>query len=333
MAKIRVAINGFGRIGRSACKIIMDNDDMELVAINDLADNETLAHLLRYDTAYGRYDAEIKSAKDSLTINGRKIPVHEEKDPSKLPWKKLKVDVVLESTGVFTRDGAAKAHLEAGARRVIVSAPTKGTGGIKTYLRGVNEKDYKDDEVISNASCTTNCIGPVISVMQDTFGIKKAFITTIHGYTSTQNLQDGPHKDLRRARAAAENIVPTTTGAALATTEAIPELKGKFDGTAIRVPVITGSITDFTLLLSKNVTVKQINNAFKKAAKMPRYTGIMRVIEDPIVSSDIIGDSHSAIVDLGLTKVVDGDLVKIFAWYDNEWGYANRLVEQIKIVA
>lgn len=332
MKKIRVAINGFGRIGRSACKIIMESDDYDLVAINDLADNNTLAHLLRYDTAYGRYGKVVKSTKSSITVDGKKIPVYEEKDPRKLPWKKYKVDVVLECTGVFTKDGASRAHLEAGARRVIVSAPTKGTGGIQTYLLGVNTDDYKDDEVISNASCTTNCIGPVISVMMENFGIHKALMTTIHGYTSTQNLQDGPHKDLRRARAAAQNIIPTTTGAAVATTEAIPELKGKFDGLAVRVPVITGSLTDFTLYLKKKTTAKEISKVFKKAEGMPRYKGILKTTEEPIVSSDIIGESYSAIVDLPMTKVVDGDLVKVFAWYDNEWGYANRLVEQIKVV-
>lgn len=333
MTKVRVAINGFGRIGRSAAKILLEKEDLELVAINDLADNDVLAHLLKYDTAYGRYDKKVTATKDSISIDGKNIPVFEERDPEKLPWKKLKIDVVLESTGVFTKDGAAKAHLKAGARRVIVSAPTKGSGGIKTYLLGVNTDEYKDEEVISNASCTTNCIGPVISVMMENFGIEKALMTTIHGYTSTQNLQDGPHKDLRRARAAAANIIPTTTGAAVATTEAIPELTGKFDGLSVRVPVITGSLTDFTLLLKKKTTVEEINRAFEEAEKMPRYRGIMRTTKDPIVSSDIIGDTHSSIVDLAMTRLVDGDMVKVFAWYDNEWGYANRLVEQIKIVS
>ncbi|OGE78309.1 MAG: type I glyceraldehyde-3-phosphate dehydrogenase [Candidatus Doudnabacteria bacterium RIFCSPHIGHO2_01_FULL_46_14] len=332
MAKIRIAINGFGRIGRSAFKIASQSKDLEVAAINDLTDSKTLAHLLKYDTAYGIYDKDVRAEPGFLIVDKKPIPVLAEKDPSKLPWKEKNIDVVLECTGFFVKDGSAKQHLVAGAKRVIVSAPTQGTGGIQTYLLGVNDLNYADDSVISNASCTTNCLGPVAQVILDNFGIRKAVMTTIHSYTADQNLQDGPHKDLRRARAAAANIVPTTTGAAVSVTEVVPELKGKFDGLAIRVPTITGSITDFTFLVAKKVTAEQINDMFRSEAGKPRYKGIMAVTEDPLVSSDIVGNPHSAIVDLGLTKVVDGDLVKVMAWYDNEWGYANRLVEQIFVV-
>ncbi|MBI4050222.1 MAG: type I glyceraldehyde-3-phosphate dehydrogenase [Candidatus Doudnabacteria bacterium] len=332
MAKIRVAINGFGRIGRSAFKVALEKKNLEVVAINDLTDAKTLAHLLKYDTAYGIYEREVAARLGKLIVDKKPYPIFAEKDPSKLPWRKLKVDVVLECTGVFTKDGAARVHLAAGAKRVIVSAPTKGTGGIKTFVMGVNEDQFRGDAVISNASCTTNCLGPVAQVILDKFGIKKAMMTTVHSYTQDQNLQDGPHRDLRRARAAAANIVPTTTGAAIAATEAIPDLRGKFDGIALRVPTITGSVTDFTFLVSRRVSVDAINGAFRAAARQKRYQGILAVTEDPIVSSDIIGTTYSAIVDVGFTRVVDGDLVKVLAWYDNEWGYANRLVEQIALV-
>ena len=333
MAKIRVAINGFGRIGRSAFKIAFEKKSMAIVAVNDLTDARTLAHLLKYDTAYGIYEQAVSWDDGYLIVEKKKIPVLSIKEPKDLPWRDMKVDVVLECTGIWTRDGAAKQHLMAGARRVIVSAPTSGTGGIKTFLLGVNDKKYKDDNVISNASCTTNCIGPVAQIILENCGIKKAMMTTVHSYTADQNLQDAPHKDLRRARAAAANIVPTTTGAAIATTEAIPELKNKFDGIAIRVPTITGSLTDFTFLVERSVTVDEINQIFRDAAGSPRYRDILAVTEAPIVSSDVIGSTDSAIVDLGFTRVVGGDLVKVLAWYDNEWGYANRLVEQIEIVA
>src|SRR3990167_1286032 len=329
MSKIRVAINGFGRIGRSAFKIASESKHIDIVAVNDLTDSKTLAHLLKYDTAYGVYDKDVKSEPGFLIVDKKVIPVLAEKDPSKLPWKEKKIDVVLECTGFFVKDGAAKMHLAAGARRVIVSAPTQGTGGIQTYLLGVNDVNYAEDSVISNASCTTNCLGPVAQIILDNFGIKKAMMTTIHSYTQDQNLQDGPHKDLRRARAAASNIVPTTTGAAIATTETIPELKGLFDGAALRVPTAVGSISDFTFLLKKKVTVEEVNQAFKEISKNPLFTNILAVTEDPIVSSDIVGRPESAIVDLGLTQVVDGDMVKVFAWYDNEFGYSNRLVEQV----
>ncbi len=333
--KIRVAINGFGRIGRAAFKIALTKPDLEVVAINDLTDAETLAHLLKYDTVYGRYHKTISHDEHNIIVDNVAYPVTALKDPIELPWQKVGVDVVLECTGHLTKDKAAAAHIQAGAKRVIVSAPTKG-GGTQTYLLGVNASDYKGDEVISNASCTTNCVAPVAAVLHDAFGIAKAAMTTVHAYTAEQNLVDGPtpplHKDLRRARAAAANIVPTTTGAAISTTEVIPELKGLFDGLALRVPVTVGSLTDFTLLLKKKVTVEQVNDAFKKAVANPLYRGVLEVTEEPIVSSDIVGNPHSAIVDLSLTKVIDGDLVKVIAWYDNEWGYANRLVEQISYV-
>lgn len=333
MSKIRVAINGFGRIGRSAFKIARENKNLEVVAINDLTDSRTLVHLLKYDTAYGIYDRKVSAEDGYLVFEKKKILVFAEKDPAKLPWRDLKIDVVLECTGFFTKDGSAKMHLQAGARRVIVSAPTSGTGGIQTYLLGVNDDKYKGDGVISNASCTTNCIGPVAAVVLENFGIKKGMMSTVHSYTQDQNLQDGPHKDLRRARAAAGNIIPTTTGAAISTTAAIPEMRGKFDGIAIRVPTITGSLNDFTFLVSRVVTTDEVNQAFRDAVKKPKYKGILAVTEDPIVSSDIVGNTHSAIVDLDLTRVVDGDLVKVLAWYDNEWGYSNRLVELVEVVA
>ncbi|MFC1622080.1 type I glyceraldehyde-3-phosphate dehydrogenase [Patescibacteria group bacterium] len=315
----RIAINGFGRIGRASLKIILDNffDKAKVVAINDLTDVETLKHLFKYDTAYGKYEKEIPVD----------IKWFSEPEPQKLPWKDLDVDVVLECTGRFVKDGAAKAHLDAGAKRVVVSAPTKGDGDIQTFLKGVNEKQYLGQNIISNASCTTNCVSPVISVMHSKFKVLKAAMTTVHAVTATQNVVDGPHKDLRRARAANYNIIPTTTGAAIATTKAIPDLEGKFDGIAMRVPVITGSLIDVTMLVSKRVSVEEVNGAFEEAVKNPFYRGVLEVTKEPLVSSDIIGNPHSAIVDLGMTRVIDGDLVKILAWYDNEWGYANRLVE------
>lgn len=332
---LRVAINGFGRIGRAAFKIASARKGMQIVAINDLTDPGALAHLLRYDTVYGRYGREVKALRQAVVVDGVKIPILVEKEPSKLPWKRLKVDVVLECTGRFVQDGAAKAHLTAGAKRVIVSAPTKG-GGVKTYLLGVNDKEYKGDGVLSNASCTTNCVGPVAKVMTSAFGVKRATMTTTHSYTAEQNLVDGPpptlHRDLRRARAAAENIAPTTSGAAISTAEVIPELKGLFDGFALRVPTAIVSITDFTFLVKKKTTIQAVNAAFKRAVSNPSYKGVLAVTNDPVVSSDFIGDEHSAIVDLGLTNVIGGDFVKVVAWYDNEWGYACRLVEMAELV-
>ena len=324
----RIAINGFGRIGRSTFKAAWGKRGFQVVAINDLTDAATLAHLLKYDSNYGKWEVPVASAKGMLIVAGKKIPVLSEKDPAALPWKKMKIDVVIESTGFFTTEEKASAHLDAGAKRVVLSAPGKG-GHIPTYVLGANAEDIKNDKsgIVNNASCTTNCVAPVTAIMAQAFGVKKAMLTTIHGYTSTQNLVDGPHKDLRRARAAAINMIPTSTGAAIAGTETLPSLKNAFDGLSIRVPLSTVSISDITFLLSKKVTVAQVNRAIKKASTTPRFKNIVGVTEEPLVSSDFIGDPRSAIVDLDLTRVVDGDLVKVVAWYDNEWGYANRLAE------
>lgn len=328
----RVAINGFGRIGRNALKIAMTKPELEVVAINDLGSLEVMAHLLRHDSVYGAWDHEVAVQGSTLIIDGKKIRFLSEPEPTKLPWQELKVDVVMESTGRFVKDGAARVHLEAGARRVIVSAPVKGAGEIKTYILGVNDDHDAGDGVFSNSSCTTNCVAPVTAVMVEAFGVRKATMTTIHSYTAEQNLVDGPvpplHPDLRRARAAAINIVPTTSGAAISTTETLPELQGKFDGFAFRVPTPCVSVTDFTFLTSQPTTVQAVNAAFRAAAEQPRWQGILAVSELPLVSTDFLQDAHSAIVDLLLTNVVDGDLVKIVAWYDNEWGYSNRYVEQ-----
>ena len=331
MKKIRIAINGFGRIGRHAFKVALGKKNIQIVAVNDLTDTHTLAHLLKYDTAYPDFAGSVVEYDDNhLIVDGKKVKAFAEKDPTKLPWKKLKVDAVLECTGVFRTKELASQHLTAGAGKVIISAPGKGEG-ISTYIKGVNSKIYKGEDIIDNASCTTNCTAPVMRVMADRFGIKKAMMTTIHSYTADQNLQDGPHKDLRRARAAAQNIIPTTTGAAISTTKAVPELKNKFDGIAIRVPTITVSLVDFTLLLKQKVTVEQVNKAFTSASK-GYLKGVLDVSSEPLVSTDYIGNPYSSIVDLEFTKVVDGDMVKILSWYDNEWGYANRLVEMLEVV-
>ncbi len=324
----RIAINGFGRIGRNTFKAGFGQRGFDVVAINDLTDATTLASLLQNDTVFGRYKETVKAGASSITIGRKRIPVFSERDPSKLPWKKLKVDVVIESTGAFRTEESAGMHITAGAKRVIISAPSKG-GDVPTYIAGVNDGKIGSENkaIMDNASCTTNCAAPVMSILEEAFGIKKAMLSTIHAYTATQNLQDGPHKDLRRARAAAVNIIPTSTGAAIATTEVIPSLKGKFDGMAFRVPVLNGSVTDFTILLKKKVTVEQVNAAFKKAAKSARFKGKLIASTEPLVSSDIIGNDASAIVDLPLTMVVGGDMVKVVAWYDNEWGYSTRMVE------
>ncbi len=324
-----MAINGFGRIGRAAFKIALAKPELEVVAINDLTDAATLAHLLKYDTAYGRYAGEVSSEGNSIVVDGRAYPVYAEADPAKLPWGELGVDVVLECTGRFVDAAKMGLHLQAGAKSVILSAPSKGgKHDVPTYLLGVNAGDQEASQaLISNASCTTNCIAPVAKVISRTFGIDKAMMTTIHSYTGDQNLQDGPHKDLRRARAAAQNIVPTTTGAAIAVAEVIPELEGVFDGLAIRVPTITVSLTDFTFVVKRPTTADEVNAILTAAASWPELAGILRVTSDQVVSSDLIGDPYSSIVDLSLTKVVGGTLVKVVAWYDNEWGYSNRLVE------
>lgn len=329
---LKVAINGFGRIGRTAFKVAIDKhaNDLEIVAVNDLGDSKTLAHLLKYDSNYGIWNHEVSAQDSNIIVDQKAYKVLSEKDPANLPWRDLGVDIVIESTGKFTKGEQASAHIKAGAKRVVISAPVSEDGdGVNTYLLGVNADKYSGEEIISNASCTTNCVAPVAAILHAKFGILKAMMTTTHAYTQDQNLQDAPHKDLRRARAAAQNIVPTSTGAAISTTEVIPELKGKFDGSAIRVPVSVGSISDFTFLLEKKVTVEGVNQALKEASQSDQYKGILAVTEDPIVSLDIVGRSESAIVDLSLTQVVDGDMVKVFAWYDNEFGYSNRLVEQV----
>lgn len=321
---IRVAINGFGRIGRHAFKVLQLKKGVEVVAINDLTSPTVLAHLLKHDTAYPDVAYSVKADAKNVIVAGKKIPVFAEKDPSLLPWKNLKVDIVLECTGFFRdQDGASK-HLTAGAKKVIISAPAKGE--IKTLVKGVNDQEYKGESIVNNASCTTNCAAPMMLVLEQEFGVAKAMLTTVHSYTASQVLQDGPNKDLREARAAAQNIVPTSTGAAVAVTQAIPKLKGKFDGLSVRVPTVTVSLTDLTVLLKKNVTKDELNEAMKKAAKT-YLKNILATTDEELVSSDFIGNPYSVTVDLNLTNVVDGNLVKVVGWYDNEWGYANRLVE------
>lgn len=324
----KLAINGFGRIGRAAFKIAFEAKTFEIVAINDLTDTKTLAHLLQYDTAYGRYHRSVTAESDALVVDGIRVPVYAEPDPNKLPWGELGAEVVLECTGRFTDKAGAGAHIVAGAKKVVLSAPAKGEdASLPTYIMGVNKDNYQGEEIISNASCTTNSLAPIAEVMHRVFGIEKALMTTIHSYTADQNLQDGPHKDLRRARAAAQNMVPTTTGAAIAVTQVLPELKEKFDGISVRVPTLVVSLTDATFVLSKKTSVEEINEALRAASLEPRYQRVLAVTDEPLVSSDFIGSPYSVTVDLSMTKVVDGDLVKIVAWYDNEWGYANRLVE------
>lgn len=326
---VRIAINGFGRIGRAAYRVAYSMKGVEVIAINDLSDASTLAYLLQHDTLYGRYEQKVVVQGSSLVVGAakKKSVIVNEKDPSMLPWKKLGIDVVLECTGRFTDEQGASAHLKAGAKKVIISAPAKGDG-VPTVVLGVNDpKKLSNKAIVSNASCTTNCISPVAEVIHRTIGIQKAMMTTIHSYTSDQNLHDGSHRDLRRARAAALNIVPTTTGAAIATTEVIPELKNKFDGLSIRVPTPVVSLADFTFLLKRTTTVEEVNAVLEKATKEKRYQGILAVTREPVVSSDFIGSTYSSIVDLPLTSVIDGDFLKVIAWYDNEWGYSNRLVE------
>lgn len=325
--KTKIAINGFGRIGRNAFKIAFERSDLEVVAINDLTDTKTLAHLLKHDSNYGTYEAEVGSDEENIIVNGQKIRVLAEKDPAALPWKDLGVEVVIESTGFFVDPEKARAHITAGAKKVIISAPAKGEGAT-TIVLGVNEDKLKlAGEIISNASCTTNCITPVMAVLEQNFGIEKAMMTTVHSYTASQKLQDAPAKDLREARNAAENIVPTTTGASIAAAKALPALEGIFGGLSVRVPTPVVSLSDFAVVTKREVTIEEVNEAFKKAATEPYYQGILNVTEEELVSSDYIGDSHSAIVDLKLTNVVGGNLLKVVAWYDNEWGYSNRLVE------
>lgn len=330
----RIGINGFGRIGRAALRIIEDEykGELEVVKINDLTDNETLAHLMKYDTAYGQFNHEIEHDDNSITIDGRRIEVSAEKDPANLAWGDVDVDIVLECTGVFRKGPQAKAHIDAGAEKVIISAPGKEVDG--TYVWGVNHTDYTgSEEIISAASCTTNSLAPVAKVLDEAFGIERGLMTTIHAYTGDQRLQDAPHKDLRRARAAAQNIVPTTTGAAKAVGLVLPNLDGKLDGFAMRVPTITGSATDLTVTLSKETTVEELNAAVKKAAEDAEFGQALKYTEDPIVSSDIIGNPHGAIFDAGMTRVIDGNLAKIISWYDNEWSYTAQYIRLTKFVA
>ena len=328
---IRVGINGFGRIGRNFFRAIVESGaDIEIVGVNDLTDNKTLAHLLKYDSILGRLNADVSYDEDSISVDGKKIRALAERDPANLPWKELGADIVIESTGFFVDANKAKAHIEAGAKKVIISAPGKNEDA--TFVIGVNEQDYDPAKhhIISNASCTTNCLAPMAKVLDEAFGIEHGLMTTIHAYTGDQNLQDGPHSDLRRARAAAVNIVPTSTGAAKAVALVLPQLKGKLDGYALRVPVITGSATDLTFVAAKPVTVESVNAAIKAAAEGP-MKGVLMYTEDPIVSSDIVTDPHSSIFDAGLTKVV-GNQVKVVSWYDNEWGYSQRLVDLTVLV-
>lgn len=324
---VKIAINGFGRIGRAALKILLERKDVKVVAINDITDAKTLAHLLKYDSSYGTYDKNVEVSGNEIIVDGEKIKVFAEKDPVNLPWKDLDVDTVIESSGFFTKPAEARAHLLAGARRVVISAPAKGDGA-KTIVIGVNaETVTAEDEVLSNASCTTNAIAPAMKVLEDKLGVEKAMMTTIHSYTGSQRLLDAPAKDLREARSAAENIVPTTTGASKAAALTIPSLKDKFNGLSVRVPTPVVSLADITAIVKKKVTKEELAEIFRKASKELGFEGIIGVTEEELVSSDFIGDPRSCIVDLPLIDVVDGDMVKVVAWYDNEWGYSNRLVE------
>lgn len=329
MTKVRVAINGFGRIGRCAFKIAFERSDVEIVAINDLTDTKTLAYLLKHDSNYGTYEHEVVGNDGEIIVNEIPIKVFAEKEPNMLPWRDLNIDVVIESTGRFITREASSAHLTAGAKRVVISAPAK-SDDVETIVLGANdEKIAGSGDIISCASCTTNSLGAVMAVLDNNFGVMKSLLTTVHSYTASQVLQDGPAKDLREGRSGAENIVPTTTGAAIAVTKTLPQLKDKFDGLSVRVPTPVVSISDVTALLARDVTVDELNQAFKKASSEPFFQGILGVSEEPLVSSDYIGNSYSGVVDLGLTKVVGGNLVKVMVWYDNEWGYSNRLVELV----
>ncbi len=330
----KIAINGFGRIGRLLFRQAFEYPGLEIVAINDLGDIQNLAYLLKYDTVYGRFDKEVRVEGDSLVVGGKRVKVLQMKDPANLPWGTMGVDIAVEATGFFESFASAKAHLDAGAKRVVITAPAKDADSdeARTVLVGVNDKDMKTCKITSNGSCTTNAASPVIQIMSEDPGIQKAFLSTVHGYTATQNLVDGPvrgGRDFRRGRAAAQNIVPSTTGAAVSVTRAIPELDGKFDGISFRTPNITGSLADITFIAKRNVTVPEINDIFKRAAKDPRWQGILKITEDQLVSSDIIGEPYGAIVDLSFTKVIDGNLVKVLSWYDNEAGYVATLVKHI----
>lgn len=327
MAKTRIAINGFGRIGRSAFKIAFERDDLEIVAVNDLTDVKTLAYLLQYDSNYGIYRHTVEARGASLIVDGHEVEVLSERQPENLPWKEKSVDIVVESTGFFTTKEGAGKHVQAGAKRVVISAPAKGDD-VDTIVLGANgDKTKNSTEVISNASCTTNSLAAIMGILDAEFGVEKSLLTTVHSYTASQALQDAPRKDLREGRNAAENIVPTSTGAAIAVTKTLPQLAGKFDGISMRVPTPIVSISDVTVLLGKDATVEDINAVFRKAVKDPVYAGIIDATDEPLVSRDFVGNSHSGIVDLPMTRVVGGNLAKVCIWYDNEWGYSNRLVE------
>jgi len=329
---IKVGINGFGRIGRNVFRVIAEREGIDVVAINDLADARTLSMLLKYDSVHGKFDGEIEVKKDAIVVKGNEVKLTKEKDPARLPWKELEVDIAIESTGIFTSKIDCAKHLDAGAKKVILSAPSKDQLDA-TIVMGINEKELRPEhKIVSNASCTTNCLAPLVKVINDNFQIEKGLITTIHAYTNDQNVADMMHKDLRRARAAAINIIPTTTGAAKAIGEVIPELKGKLDGMAMRVPVANGSVTDLVAVVKKNVSIEEINSVLKAAADN-ELKGILEYCEDPIVSSDIIGNEHSCILDAISTCVIGGNLIKVIGWYDNEWGYSNRMVDLAELIA
>ena len=333
MAKARIAINGFGRIGRLFFRQAWQNKNLDIAAINDLGDIENIAYLLKYDSVYRQFGNELRIEGNELVVDGEKIKVFQEKDPTKLPWKDLKIDIAVESTGAFESFEKASVHLVAGAKKVVITAPAKDEErpDAKTVLLGVNEEEFKHCKITSNGSCTTNATSPVAQIMAESIGVAKAFLASVHGYTATQNLVDGPTKgkDFRRGRAAAVNISPSFTGAAISVTRAVKELQGKFDGLAYRVPVATGSMADFTFVASRKTSVEEINEILRKAADSSRWKNILKVTEDQIVSSDIIGEPYGAIVDLTYTKVIDGDLVKVLSWYDNEWGYVTTLVGHV----
>lgn len=328
----RIAINGFGRIGRSFFRAAFELPEFEIAAVNDLTDTKTLCYLLRYDSVYGRWQKQVQAQDGSFLVDGKEVKVFAQKDPAKLPWRELEIDIVVESTGLFTEAEKAKVHLDAGAKRVVITAPA--TGGVATLLVGVNDEEFKNPPPLTcNASCTTNSVAPVLKILLENFGIKKATMTTVHAYTATQKLVDGPDaNDMRRGRAAGVNIVPSTTGASEAVIQAIPELEGKFDAESIRVPVITGSLSVTSALVEKKTSAEEVKEIFKKAAGEERWKKVLKTIEDPIVSADIIGEPYGAIVDLMLTQVLDDDLVKVFSWYDNEAGYTATLVEHVKRV-
>ncbi|MDP6923514.1 MAG: type I glyceraldehyde-3-phosphate dehydrogenase [Candidatus Scalindua sp.] len=329
---IKVGINGFGRIGRNVFRVIAEREDVDVVAINDLADARTLSLLLKYDSVHGKFNGDIEAKEDAIIVKGKEVKLTKEKDPAKLPWSELGVDIAIESTGIFTKKADCAKHLEAGAKKVILSAPSKDQLDA-TIVMGINENDLSvEHKIVSNASCTTNCLAPLVKVINDNFQIEKGLVTTIHAYTNDQKVADMMHSDLRRARAAAVNIIPTTTGAAKAIGEVIPELKGKLDGMAMRVPVVNGSVTDLVATVKKNVTIEEVNTVLKAAADSG-LNGILEYCEDPIVSSDIIGNGHSCILDAMSTCVIDGNLIKVIGWYDNEWGYSNRMVGLVELIA